>query len=288
MIVTGACGLLGAALCQRLQERYQVHALVRSTVGPIPPGLAGLHAADLRQPQAVQAVVRTVAPVAVFHAAAFTGVDRAQTEREAAWATNVLGTAYVARACREVGAALIHLSTDYVFDGKNGPYREGHRPNPISHYGLSKFWSERMAGQAGARHLIARTTVLYGPGAKLDFVSWVRSELAAGRRIQVVNDQYGSPTLSTDLADTLVRLWERGAMGLYHVAGPDWLNRFEFARRIAAHFGLDAGLIGPLTTAALRQPARRPLLGGLVCTRAETLLGRSLLGAEAGLRALSP
>jgi dTDP-4-dehydrorhamnose reductase len=191
----------------------------------------------------------------------------------------------VAAAAAAAGAHLLVLSTDYVFDGEAGPYREVDPVRPLSVYGQSKLGGERAAAAACPDLCVARTSVLYGvaPGVRPSFVVWLVNELSAGRPVTVVDDQTGSPTLADDLALLLLDLSARRTAGVFHTAGPEWLNRYDFAVRIAAAFALDAGLIRRGATAGLRQPAPRPRHSGLVVAKLIDALGREPAGIDTGL-----
>lgn len=171
-------------------------------------------------------------------------------------AVNGQGTGNVADAARLAGARLVYVSTDFVFDGARGMYREGDPVSPISVYARSKLMGECLAGELPGS-AIARTSVVYG-SARQNFVSWVRDSLAKKQAIRVVTDQYNSPTLSYDCAEAIEAMIRNDAEGIYHVAGSERISRFAFAEKIARFYGLDGGLIEPVETATLGQKARRP------------------------------
>ena len=201
----------------------------------------------------------------VIHTAAFTDVDGCEKEKEKAWRVNVCGTENVALACKALGAKMIHLSSDYVFDGKDGPYGEDDEPNPISFYGKMKLESERIIRNILENFVIARTMVLYGysPGVRMNFVTWLIDKLSRGEKVQVVMDQYGTPTLADDLAKILVILFQKDGQGIYHTAGREWISRYNFAQRVAEIFNMDSSLIVKTMSDCLKQQAPRPLMSGL-------------------------
>lgn len=283
LLVTGSSGLLGFKLVAATRGRVPVVSAGRR---PGPGDAAGtFHFMDVTDRASVLAVVRSVAPTAIIHTAAMTAVDRCEAEPEAAAAVNTSGAGHVAAAAAAAGAHLVVLSTDYVFDGEAGPYREEDPVRPLSVYGRSKLAGERAAAAACPDLCVARTSVLYGvaPGVRPSFVSWLVNELSAGRPVTVVDDQTGSPTLADDLALLLLDLSTQRATGVFHTAGPEWLSRYDFALRIAATFDLDAGLIRRGATAALRQPAARPRHSGLVVAKLVAATGRTPAGIDAGL-----
>ena len=291
VLVTGSNGLLGTKLLAALVGRADCD-LVAVSRGPCLNRELGpfqYFELDVTDPVAVQAVIRAAAPNAVVHTAAMTDVDGCERDPEGAWAVNVRGTEYVARACADVGAALVHLSTEYVFDGRAGPFAETDAPNPLSVYGRTKLESERVVAASGARWAVARTTVLFGyaPGVRPNFVLWLLDRLARGEPTAVVADQIGSPTLADNLAEMVLALLQGRAQGVYHTVGASRLGRYAFAQLVAAEFGLDATLLRPISTAELRQPAPRPLDAGLCTVRLRCEFPAvPILTAEAALERL--
>ncbi|BCW93739.1 MAG: NAD(P)-dependent oxidoreductase [Thermoanaerobaculum sp.] len=244
VLITGARGQLGRALVDLGRgQGWQLWAY-------------DLPEFDLTDVGAVQEAVRTAQPEVIFNAAAFTAVDRAEEEPEAAFAVNARAVATLASVADEVGALLVHLSTDYVFDGQNSrPYREDDPPNPLSVYGRSKLEGEKAAARA-SKHLIVRTSWLFGRG--WNFVEAIRKQLLGGaRELRVVADQFGRPTYAEDLAEALVRLVNAGAYGLFHVANTGETNWAGFAREIAAQLGFSVPVVD-ISTEEAGRPAPRP------------------------------
>lgn len=289
--VIGSNGLLGqhvartfAAETQATVALADVHAesfcppAARATYTPI----------DITDRGATKAFISHENPAAVINCAAYNDVDACDVEREHAWRINVRGVEHLVEGCRKVDARLIQLSSDYVFDGRQGPYTERDTPNPISYYGKTKLASENVCRTGGIRFTIVRTMILYGVGERVreNFVTWVLRNLERGTAISVVTDQIGNPTLVDDLALAVLRLVERQRDGIYNVAGPDIISRFDFAQMIAHVFGLNSNLIQPITTAALGQPAPRPLSSGLLTLKAQTELGVHLSSAAEGLQTM--
>ncbi len=271
ILVTGASGLLGRKVLAALrrQQGWEPIATARAP-GSLPRDEVGtVYPLDVCDRDQVRAALTRTRPAAVIHTAAMTDVDGCEREPERAWAVNVGGTQIVAEACARVSARLVHLSTEYVFDGRAGPYRESDAPNPLSVYGRTKLESERAVAASCERWAVARTTVLFGyaPGVRANFVLWLLGRLARGERTRVVADQIGSPTLADNLADMVLALAGDGGHGIYHTVGGSRLARSDFARLAATEFGLDADLIDPVATADLCQPAPRPLAAGLSTAR---------------------
>ena len=268
VLVTGGNGLLGTKTIGLLlaQGRQPLSASVEpeclnSFLGDFP-----YYPLDITDAEAVSRLFAESRPDAVVHTAAFTAVDACETQRELSWRVNVDGTANVASACREHGARLVHVSTDYIFDGEDGPYTEEDEPNPISHYGAGKLESEKAVKSRCLDWVIGRTMVLFGdaPNVRPSFVKWLVDNLSRGQSVRIVDDQIGSPTLADNLAEMLVALLDSGKIGIYNTAGDALVDRHEFAVMAARLFGLDSGLIQRIKTKDLNQPAPRPLKSGLI------------------------
>jgi dTDP-4-dehydrorhamnose reductase len=268
VLVTGSSGLLGSKLLAAMATRPNLVSLAASRQAPAEPA-SQYFPLDITDPAAVERVLIAARPDVVIHTAAMTDVDGCEREAARAWAVNVDGTAHVVAACNRVGARLVHLSTEYVFDGTAGPYTETDPPNPLSVYGRSKLASEEAVAVCRQPWAVARTTVLFGyaPSTRRHFVLWLLDRLAAGEPVRIVADQIGSPTLADNLAEMVLTLATAGAQGVYHTVGTTRLGRHAFAQRVASHFGFDPALVQPITTAELRQPAPRPLRAGLLVDR---------------------
>ena len=222
----------------------------------------------------VKEVVGQVRPQVIFNCAALTNVDGCENNSEMARAVNRDGAAHLLEMATAVGARLVQVSTDYVFDGRNGPYLEEDPTSPLGIYGQTKLAAEELIGEEGG-HLIVRANVLFSHagGSQASFVTWVAKSLAAGESIRVVTDQVGNPTYAPHLADALVLAVQKGADGLYHYGGLEFASRFSFAKTIARILNLDETLIEPVSTQALGQIAPRPLHSGLICSRMKMDLG---------------
>lgn len=291
VLITGSNGLLGTKLLEAMLPRGDLLPLAASR-GPCANAYLGdfpCFALDVTDATQTQAVVQQAAPDVVVHTAAMTDVDGCERAPEAARAINVAGAANVAVACARVGARLVHLSTEYVFDGRAGPYSEDDAPNPLGVYARTKLESERVVAARCSEWVVARTTVLYGyaPNVRPNFVLWLLEQLAGGQRVRVVADQIGSPTLADNLAEMVLALVAGGARGVYHTVGLSRMDRYSFARLAAEVFGLDGSLIDPITTAELNQPAPRPLAAGLSVARFQQQFPAvRVLTARAGLERL--
>ena len=290
ILIVGSNGLLGQKVAdQLLRSTNYVVTLASVEEAPVRnnPSVP-YHRMDITNRRQVRDTAAMVDAQVIINCAAMTNVDACETERETAWKINVNGVEHLVEAARKNGAMIVHVSTDYVFDGKAGPYSEDDRPEPLSYYGKSKLASENIVRSSDLRHFVARTMVLYGyaEGVKANFALWLIKSLQQGQTVRVVDDQFGNPTLVDDLAFGIVRAMELGKTGLYHLAGRDIQNRFEFARTLARVFGLDENLIHPIKTAQLKQPAARPLKSGLLTLKAEVDLGFKPTSIEQGLNVL--
>lgn len=230
---------------------------------------------DVKDRDEIKKVIYDYCPDFVVHTAAFTNVDLSEKMREEAWKINVKGVEYIAEAARAIDAHIIHISTDYVFDGKDGPYSENAKPNPVGYYGRTKLASENALRISGTFFTILRTNVLYGiaHNSRPDFVRWVVNSLNKKEKIRIVKDQINNPTFIDDLVQGINKIIEFKKTGIYNIGGKEYLSRYDFTLRIADFFNLDKKLITPITTEELNQPARRPLKSGLITLKAETELG---------------
>jgi dTDP-4-dehydrorhamnose reductase len=285
--VTGANGLLGGdAVAALLAGGHEVLALGR---GPwrLPAGAYAWGDADLADGRSAEAALRDFRPDAVLHAGAMTDVDACERDAEQAWRVNVGGTEQVARACRALGARLVAVSTDYVFDGTAGPYGEDDVPNPRGAYARTKRAGEEAALLLARDRAVARVAVVYSgrAGAKPTFATQIVEKLSRGEPVRAFSDQLVSPTWARNAAAmTLALLLETGHQGVLHTSGATVLDRVDFARRVARRFGL-AGEIIPVRTAEVNLPAPRPLRGGLRVERAAALLREKPLDIDAQLDA---
>jgi dTDP-4-dehydrorhamnose reductase len=245
---------------------------------------AGLDLADAPR---LAAAVRALQPEAIVNAAAYTAVDKAESEREAAFAVNAMGPRVLAEEARRIGALLVHYSTDYVFDGeKRTPYVEDDATHPLGVYGASKLAGEEAIRKAGCRHLILRTSWVYGPRGKNFMLTMLR--LAKERpELRVVDDQIGAPTSSIEIARATARVLAHAARspelsGLFHLAAQGQTSWYGFAQAILARAGI-ATPIAAIPTEDYPTPARRPRNSRLDCSRLRETFGVTLAPWQDGL-----
>jgi len=283
-LVIGASGLVGAALLRVLRARG-----ADATGTRLSAAVDGLLPLDIRDPTAVRELIAEIQPEAVYCPAARPNVDWCERHPEESREVNVVGIRHVAEACAEAGARMVHFSSDYIFDGRDGPYAEEDEPNPVNVYGRHKLEAEEsVRAILPERHLVVRTTVVYGWERRgKNFVARLLRALGSGERLPAPVDQVGSPTYAPNLAEAVVELVERGVSGTWHVVGPELMSRCDFARLAAEIFGLDRDLIEPVPTRDLNQIARRPLRAGMKVAKAAAVLSTRLLPPAEGLRRMA-
>jgi len=280
--VIGSSGLVGQALMRVLE--HNGHEVTGTYATEARDGLTPLDISDGAQ---VRDYFRRVQPQTVFLTAALTHVDYCEAHPEETFRVNVDGTKNVAGEAARYGSRLVFYSTDYIFDGKNGPYDEQAQPCPVSVYGKSKLEGERVIQEALEDYLILRTTIVYGWNRRSkNFAMQVYQNLLAGTPMQVPEDQVGNPTLVDYLAEASVRLVQQKARGVVNVVGKDLLSRAEFGKALARVFGADPKLILPVATPDLKQHAERPLRGGLKVEKLGRLLGTEAMSLEEALKRL--
>jgi len=262
LLVTGGLGLLG----KEIDAVFRGDAEVRTT---------DREEWDVTDPAACRREVDGFRPDVVVHCAAWTAVDRAESEAGAARLLNVEGTRNVARACRERGALLVAFGTDYIFDGASGrPYREADPANPLSVYGRTKWAAEEALREAGGDHLLVRTQWLFGPAGR-NFIRTILERARGGEALRVASDQVGCPTYSRDLAVAVRKLLEAGARGTVHFSSEGETSWFGLARHVLGRCGLPAALVSPARTRDLPYPAPRPAYGVLSKEKYRAITGVS-------------
>jgi dTDP-4-dehydrorhamnose reductase len=280
ILLTGSNGLLGQKLVALLHQEPGV-ALVATARGA--NRLADLYPEvrfvplDVTNAVQVRQVLAEEQPTHLIHTAAMTQVDECELNQAACWTQNVTAVEYLASTCADLGIHLIHLSTDFIFNGQEGPLAEDAEPDPISHYGASKLAAERLVrATPGLRWAIARTVLVYGTvhgGGRSNIVLWVRDSLRKGQQIRVVSDQWRTPTLAEDLALGCWLLARHSAQGIYHISGRELLTPYQMAQQVAAFFELDATLLEQVDASTFTQPAKRPPRTGFLIEKAGQDLG---------------
>lgn len=292
ILITGSNGLLGQKLVAALRHDPEVQLIATSRGAdrtPIPLG-PQYRSMDITVQAEVDEVFAATTPEVVIHTAAMTNVDACELDPAACQLQNVTATGHLVQAAKRHGCHFIHLSTDFIFDGENGPYREEDVPAPLSIYGQSKLDAEQLVMNAGlAKWAIGRTIIVYGIAEGLsrsNVVLWAKSALEKGQPIKVVDDQWRMPTLAEDLADGCIRIAKRGATGIFNLSGPDGMSILELVQRVGAFFHLDTSVVTPVKSDTLGQPAKRPPRTGFVLDKARRELGYAPRGFEEGLAVL--
>lgn len=234
------------------------------------------HDLDFTNKDLLQALIKEIKPDVIINSGAMTNVDACEKDQEGCWKANVSSVEYMLETLELLKTPNYHphfiqVSTDFVFDGEHGPYKETDEPNPLSYYAKSKLAAEQAVMNSTLPWSIARTIIIYGVvdgNQRSNLVLWVRNALMNGQRINVITDQHRSPTLSEDLAEGLIQIAERGATGIYHLSGPETKSIWDLAVMIADFWKLDKTLMNPVTSAELNQPAKRPPVTGFVLDKA--------------------
>ncbi|MBC7920364.1 MAG: SDR family oxidoreductase [Ferruginibacter sp.] len=279
ILITGANGLLGQKLVDLLTTQPDVDVIATARGKSRLPNAAHYRyeSLDVTRPEEVDRLLDEVKPHAVIHTAAMTNVDQCEGEREACWEMNVRAVEHLAAACRRHDRFLLHLSTDFIFDGLNGPYDEEAIALPVSYYGESKLAAERILQRTDSlRWAIARTVLVYGIAhdmSRSNLILWVKKSLEDGKTIQVVNDQWRTPTLAEDLALGCWLIVQQEVPGIFNLSGKDFLTPYEMAIQTAGFFRLDTSLIKLADSSTFTQPAKRPPRTGFTLDKARRVLG---------------
>jgi dTDP-4-dehydrorhamnose reductase len=281
--VIGANGMLGQRVINFYSRQENVELLGGSVEAEPVYKNSDYVCCDLSKREDVKKLIYDFYPDFIVNTAAYTNVDKSEVERESAWKINVKGVEYMAEACRVIDAHLIHISSDYIFDGTKGPYDETAVPNPLGYYGRTKLASENALKISGTIYTILRTNVLYGIAeSRPDFVRWLVNTVRKGEKVRIVTDQINNPTYIDDMVQAISKVQEFKKQGIYNIGGKEFLSRYDFSLKIADYFDLDKNLIIPIKTSELNQPAARPLKSGLIILKAETEIGyKSLSIVEA-------
>ncbi|HHG85022.1 MAG TPA: SDR family oxidoreductase [Bacteroidetes bacterium] len=278
ILVTGSNGLLGQKLVDRLAGRDAVNLIATSRGHNRNPNQEGYvyESLDVLDLDAIRAVFRQYEPTECIHTAAMTHVDRCEEDPDACRALNVTAVENLIQVCREMGTKIIHVSTDFIFDGTSGPYSEKDMPKPLSRYGNTKLEGERLVIESGIPFAVARTMLVYGVVADMsrsNIILWARKALSEGQEIQVVHDQFRSPTLAEDLADGIILIAMKEKTGIFHLSGPDTLSILDLVKEVADYWGFAPELIQAIDSSTLNQRAARPPRTGFIILKAQTELG---------------
>jgi dTDP-4-dehydrorhamnose reductase len=285
ILITGSNGLLGQKLVYKLRNNTNITCIATARVANRLVKTDGYvyEALDITNLQNVNDVFLKHKPDVVINTAAMTNVDACETEKEACWLLNVTAVENQIKTLEKLKQEdssyhphFIHLSTDFIFDGTHGPLDENEIPNPQSYYAESKLAAEKIVQASNLHWAIARTVLVYGivdSMSRSNIVLWVKQNLEQGKVINVVDDQYRTPTLAEDLADGCILIAEKNAHGIYNISGKDFLSILELAHLVADYYKLDTSLIKPSKSADIKQPAKRPPITGFIIDKAKKELG---------------
>jgi dTDP-4-dehydrorhamnose reductase len=278
ILITGANGLLGQKLIEALVLNPDVHLIATArgeNRNSIKSGYEYFEL-DVTSLHQVSSILEITRPDVIIHTAAMTNVDACELDQSACYKHNVEAVKNLANISSQFNIHLIHLSTDFIFDGQQGPYDEEATPNPLSYYGKCKWEAEQIVMNLSTPWAIIRTILVFGVidrGSRSNVVLWVKNSLEQGKEIFVVNDQFRTPTLAEDLSQGCILAAMKGAIGIYNIAGPELMSIYDLALRVAHYFQLDSTLIHPADSSSINQPAKRPPRTGLIIEKAKQELG---------------
>jgi dTDP-4-dehydrorhamnose reductase len=300
ILITGSNGLLGQKLIYALLDRNKKNAdwnIVATSKGEnriIEKNGYTYYALDISKRDEVFSAVKKFHPEVIINTAAMTNVDACETQKEECFAMNVTAVQNFVDILEvwqpESGNChFIHLSTDFVFDGENGPYRETDKTNPLSYYAWSKLEAEKLLEASKIKWAILRTIIVYGivdNMSRSNIVLWAKDALEKGQKMNIVDDQFRSPTLAEDLAEGCLLCAEKGATGIFHISGKDQMSVLELVYRVADFWKLDRSLVTPSKSDTIKQPAKRPWRTGFIIDKAKKELGYNPHSFEEGLAVL--
>ncbi len=276
IVVTGSNGLLGQTLVNMLDTKdYDVHALSRGDDRNLTSSNYTYYTVDLTDFPEVKKILRKISPDFIVNTAAMTHVDICEDHKEACDSINVDLVKHLAEVCKEVNAHLVHISTDFIFDGKEGPYTEDDEPNPLNYYGLSKLKSEEVVKNSEIDYTILRTILVYGYVKGLsrnNIVLWIRDAVTNKQEVTIIDDQFRMPTLVDDLAQACLLAIQKRAKGVFNVSSNELLSIYDMAIVVADVFDLDKTYIKRVSTEELNQRAPRPVRTGFDLTKSKNSL----------------
>ena len=288
IMVTGSNGLLGQKITDLSLQDPEIE-LIATSVGPNRyPLKAGYtyEELDVLDSKRLDELVMKYHPDAIVHTAAMTNVDACEHDRDKCYALNVKSVENLIEVCQRKDIQLIHLSTDFIFDGEDGPYTEDAKANPLSYYGETKLESEILLQNSSCNWAILRTIIVYGivnDMSRTNIVLWAKAALEKGEPINVVDDQWRMPTLAEDLAQCCLLAVKKNAKGIFNASGKDLMSILEIVERVADYYGLDKTLINPITSESLNQAAKRPKKTGFILDKTRRELGYEPHSFEEGI-----
>lgn len=287
-LIIGANGFTGRRILQSL-SRQGIYELTGCSLHEdiLPGNNYRFVQADMNNHPAIDRLITEIRPDVVINGSALSVPDYCESHHEEAYAANVLAVENIARCCERAGSRFIHLSTDFVFDGKKAElYTETDTPAPVNYYGISKYQGEQAVAANCSNYANVRVVVVYGkalPGQHGNILQLVKNRLQAGQEIRVVSDQYRTPTWVQDIADGVEKLMHISQNGIWHICGDECLSIADIAYRVADYFKLDRSLIVPVTTEEMNEATPRPRFSGLSIEKAKRILGYAPHSLEEGM-----
>lgn len=278
VLITGSNGLLGQKLLHKLREDRLIEIIATSKGANRVSEKEGYNyiELDITKEEEVKSVIFSESPDVIINTAAMTDVDACEDEKEKCYDLNVNAVQYLSNASKKINAHLVHISTDFIFDGESGPYSEDDIPNPLSYYGLSKLESEKVLLESSCKWTILRTIIVFGVAENLskgNIVLWAREALARGEMLNIIDDQFRSPTLAEDLADACILAVKKQAYGIFNTSGKDIMSIYQIVERIAKYYGNSTEKLNKISTSTLNQKASRPSKTGFILDKSRRILG---------------
>lgn len=290
ILITGANGLLGQKLVSLLAPKKEINVIATARGKSRLSSEYGsflYESMDIANREEVIQVVSLHKPDVIINTAAMTNVDECEKEKQACMQLNVEAVKFLVEAAERTSAFLLHLSTDFIFSGEEGPYDEEGIPAPVNFYGESKLLGEQVVMESNIKWAIARTVLVYGivpDMSRSNIILWVKGSLEAQKHIQVVDDQWRTPTLAEDLAMGCYLIAKQQAEGIFNISGSDMLTPYEMAMKTADFFGLDKSLITRTDSTKFTQPAKRPPKTGFIIEKAKSSLGYQPHSFDEGIK----
>ncbi len=274
-------GMIGNEFIENYNELgYNIHIITRNDKKFLSNNNSNItkHFVDITNENKIKEIIENISPDFVINTAAMTNVDLCEIERERAYKTNALAAGYIGKTCKKLGIPLCHISTDYVFDGERGNYAEDDKVNPINYYGWTKAEGEKILKELNHDLTsIVRISVPYGLSPiKVNFFMWVLNTLKEKKKLNVVIDQWNTPTYMPELVEGILKIYKKNIYGTLHFGGGEKVSRYEFALKVAEIFSYDKTLIEPVKSSELGWKANRPKDTSLICKNAERLLNINL------------
>lgn len=291
VLITGSNGLLGQKLVDLYKSNSSVELIATARGADRYPDKSGYTYAslDITQKNEVDEVIDRYKPEVVINTAAMTNVDACESEKEACDALNIHAVEFLVEACNRNQTHLVHVSTDFIFDGTHGPLSEEEKPNPLSYYGWSKMRAEEIVQSSAKSWAIARTVLVYGivsDMSRSNIVLWAKGALESGKSINVVSDQFRTPTLAEDLAQGCALIAAQKASGIFNISGKNFMSVYDLVVQVADFWNLDKSLLHLSSSEGIKQPAKRPPITGFRLDKAMSVLGYNPKSFQEGLKLL--